>query len=109
VLGVGRSAGKRRLAERLGCTWTASPEDAPAQLAEVASEGAALVVEAAGAMPALRQAIELARPGATVLLYGTYTDTQAELPFYALYFKELALVGVERSREGALKLAMSHT
>jgi L-iditol 2-dehydrogenase len=107
VLGVGRSPGKLRLAERLGCTWTTTPDEAAATLAAVAPDGAAVVVEAAGTMPALRQAIELARPGATVVLYGTYTETRAELPFYALYFKELALVATRASRPRDMAAAIS--
>ena len=98
VLGVGRSAEKRALAASLSCESVAAPGDAPAALAEIAPDGAPLVVEAAGAMPALRTAIELVSPAGTILLFGTYTETNAELPFYDLYYKEIALVSSRASR-----------
>jgi threonine dehydrogenase-like Zn-dependent dehydrogenase len=98
VLGVGRSAEKRALAASLACEWVATPADAAAALAEVAPDGAPLVVEAAGAMPALRTAIELVSPAGTILCYGTSTDTSAELPFYDLYYKEITLINPRASR-----------
>jgi threonine dehydrogenase-like Zn-dependent dehydrogenase len=98
VLGVGRSEAKRALASRLACEWVATPDEVDGALAEIASDGARLIVEAAGTMPALRNAIALVRPGGTVLCYGTHTDTEAELPFYDLYFKEIDLVSTRASR-----------
>lgn len=98
VLGIGRSEGKRALASHLACEWVATPDEAPAALAEIAPDGARLVVEAAGTMPALRNAIALVRPGGTVLCYGTHTDTEARLPFYDLYLKEIDLISTRASR-----------
>lgn len=98
VLGIGRSEGKRALAAQLACEWVAAPDEAASALAEIAPDGARLVVEAAGTMAALRNAISLVRPGGTVLCYGTYTDTEAELPFYDLYLKEIDLISTRASR-----------
>ena len=98
VLGIGRSENKRNLAARLACEWVATPDEAAAALAEVDPDGARLVVEAAGTIPALRTAIELVRPAGKILCYGTYTDTEAQLPFYDLYFKEIDLISTRASR-----------
>ena len=98
VLGVGRSEGKRALAARLACEWVATPDEAAGALAQASPDGAPPVVDSAGTIPALRTAIELVRPAGTVLCYGTYTDTEAELPFYELYYKEIALIGTRASR-----------
>ncbi|MEI7760098.1 MAG: alcohol dehydrogenase catalytic domain-containing protein [Thermoleophilia bacterium] len=98
VLGIGRSEGKRALASHLACEWVATPDEAAVALAEVAPDGARLVVEAAGTMAALRNAIALVRPGGTILCYGTYTDTEARLPFYDLYLKEIDLISTRASR-----------
>jgi threonine dehydrogenase-like Zn-dependent dehydrogenase len=91
VLGVTRSEEKRLLAERLGCEWTATPDAAAASAAEAG--GIEMVVECSGTLAGLRQAIELVRPGGTVLAYGIQTASGGELPFYDLYYKEITVVG----------------
>jgi threonine dehydrogenase-like Zn-dependent dehydrogenase len=109
VLGVGRSESKLVLARRLACEWVATPDEAAVALAEITPDGAALVVEAAGTIPALRTAIGLVRPSGTVLCYGTYTDTYAELPFYDLYYKEIALISTRASRPRDMHATMDLT
>ncbi len=92
VVGITRSAWKRELAEQLGADATAPPAEAHSTLANMtAADGADVVVEAAGKEPTLAQAIELARTGGSVTVFGTLTGGQAGLPYYQLYHKELTL------------------
>lgn len=92
VVGVTRSAPKRELAARLGASFTAPPTEAPALIAEVTGgAGADLTVEAVGTEATLRQAVEWARIGGEVLVFGTVTSGNEGLPYYQLYFKELTV------------------
>lgn len=90
VVGISRSQKKLDLAEKLGAVAAVAPSEAPETIAELTGgRGADLVVECVGSVPTLRQSIELAGFGSTVLLYGTITGRDGELPYYQLYFKEL--------------------
>ena len=92
VIGVTRSAAKRELADRLGAAATAAPEDAAAVIADVTGgTGADLTVEAVGSEATLGLAIEWARIGGEVLVFGTVTSGSEGLPYYQMYFKELTL------------------
>lgn len=93
VVGVGRSPGKRALAEQLGATVTCTPDEAPAVVAEVTGgAGADVVVEAAGTGATVSLSVELAGYGATIVVFGTVVGGEHPLPFYELYRKELRLV-----------------
>jgi threonine dehydrogenase-like Zn-dependent dehydrogenase len=65
------------------------------------------VVEAVGSIPALRQALELVRPGGTILAFGTQTATQAELPLYDLYYKEVTVASTRASCPADMDTALS--
>ena len=92
VIGVTRSAFKRELATALGATATAAPDDAAAVIAEVTDgKGADLAVEAVGTEATVALAIESARIGGEVLVFGTVTSGGTGLPYYQLYFKELTV------------------
>jgi (R,R)-butanediol dehydrogenase/meso-butanediol dehydrogenase/diacetyl reductase len=43
-------------------------------------------------LPSLAAAVDMARPGGRLLLFGIITAKEGALPFYDLYFKELALI-----------------
>jgi L-iditol 2-dehydrogenase len=93
VVGVGRSASKRVLADALGATVTCTPDEAPQVVAEVTGgAGAGVVVEAAGTGATVSLAVELAGYAATVVIFGTVVGGDHSLPFYELYRKELQLV-----------------
>lgn len=100
VIGVTRSAPKRRLAERLGASCTVPPQDAAAAVADLtAGAGADVVIEAVGSVPTLAQSIELAGLAATVVMFGTIGGAAApDLPFYQLYYKELRLENPRAAR-----------
>lgn len=51
-----------------------------------------VVVEAAGTASALAQAVERCRPGGTVVLLGTYWDSDVAMPGQTLCMKEISLV-----------------
>jgi len=95
VVGVARSAEKRAMALELGATAACAPDEAEALVGELTDgDGAALVVEAVGKVGTLAQAIRLAFPGATILVFGTITESVLSEPFpwYDLYYKELSIV-----------------
>jgi L-iditol 2-dehydrogenase len=101
VIGITRSAAKRELAERLGADLTLDPADALLdQRVMEATEGVGpdLVIEAVGTIDTLRSAIELVRVGGTIMLFGTITARATEVPFYDLYYKEVAITNPRASK-----------
>ena len=94
VIGVTRSADKRALAETLGADMT-FPGDADA-IAKVreATEGRGpdVVIETTGVVPQLAAAVNMTRSGGRILMFGIITAKEGALPFYDLYYKELALI-----------------
>lgn len=95
VVGVSRSPWKRDLARDLGARAAVSPDDAAGTLRELGSgDGADVVVDAAGTVASLCQAIHLVAPGGSVLAFGVITEKEAtEFPFYDLYYKEVTVTG----------------
>ena len=94
VIGLSRSAWKRGIASQLGADITGSSGDAAVRVVRDATggHGADVVIECTGHMKALADAIAMVRPGGTIVLFGIYTDREAALPFYQLYFKEPTIV-----------------
>ena len=54
--------------------------------------GADVIIETTGVVSSLSAAIDMARSGGRLLLFGIITAKEGALPFYDLYFKELALI-----------------
>jgi 2-desacetyl-2-hydroxyethyl bacteriochlorophyllide A dehydrogenase len=94
VIGVTRSAEKRALAERLGAAVTIAGGDAAAAQVLEATEGrgADVVIETTGVLSQVAAGVRMARSGGRLLLFGIITAREGALPFYDLYFKELALI-----------------
>lgn len=94
IIGVTRSAEKRALAETLGADVTMPAGDgAVERIREAAGgRGADVVIETTGVLPSLASGIAMARSGGRLLLFGIITAKEGALPFYDLYFKELALI-----------------
>jgi L-iditol 2-dehydrogenase len=94
IVGITRSADKRRLAERMGATHTvdAADPDADAIVGEITGGGAAVAIECAGKVATLARAVRIARAGARILAYGTITEDGGAFPYYDLYYKELTIV-----------------
>lgn len=103
VIGVSRTSWKRELAARLGAAGSAPPEEAESVIRALSrGQGADVVVEAVGTEATLGQAIELAGPGAEVVMFGTIPQGGGHgsgagegaglgLPYYQMYLKELEL------------------
>jgi 2-desacetyl-2-hydroxyethyl bacteriochlorophyllide A dehydrogenase len=93
-LGVTGSAEKRALAEKLGADLTIPGGDGAIQHVRdaTAGRGADLVIETTGVLPSLSAAVGMTRSGGRLLLFGIITAKEGALPFYDLYFKELALI-----------------
>ena len=94
VIGITRSAAKMDLAQKLGADLTLASGEGTIQKVLEATEGrgADLIIDTTGAIPSVADAIHMARFGGRLLLFGIITATQGALPFYQLYFKELALI-----------------
>lgn len=100
VIGITRSPVRRKLAEKLGADFTFAPGDeANEQILQLTGgRGADLVIESVGAVSVLAEAMHLARIGGRLLLFGIYTATDAALPFYQMYFKELAIINARAAK-----------
>lgn len=99
VIGVTRSPWKRELAEQLGADLTAAPDEArEAVLAATGGRGADLVIECVGKPSTVAQAVDLVRIGGRILLFGILTAQALELPFYQLYYKEIALISARAAK-----------
>ena len=94
VIGVTRSADRRALADTLGADLTIPSGEGAVEKVREATEGrgADVVIETTGVVPSLASAIHMARSGGRLLLFGIITAKEGALPFYDLYFKELALI-----------------
>jgi threonine dehydrogenase-like Zn-dependent dehydrogenase len=94
VIGVTRSKDKRDLAEKLGADLTIAGGDGMVEQVREATEGRGpdVVIETTGVVSQLSAAITMARSGGRLLLFGIITAKEGALPFYDLYFKELALI-----------------
>jgi 2-desacetyl-2-hydroxyethyl bacteriochlorophyllide A dehydrogenase len=94
IIGVTRSAEKRALAETLGADVTMPAGDGAVERIREATggRGADVVIETTGVLPSLASGIAMARSGGRLLLFGIITAKEGALPFYDLYFKELALI-----------------
>ena len=100
VIGVTRSADKRALAERLGADATYPGGDGAVDDVRAATEGrgADVIIETTGVLPSVAAAVNMVRSGGRILLYGIITAKDGALPFYDLYFKEIALIGARVAR-----------
>jgi 2-desacetyl-2-hydroxyethyl bacteriochlorophyllide A dehydrogenase len=94
VIGISRSRFKNDLAKQLGADVVI--ESGPGTVARVLEEtegrGADVVIECTGVMSCIADAIRMVRFGGRVVLFGITNATSGALPFYDLYFKELALI-----------------
>ena len=91
VIGVSRHEFKCDMAKQLGADIVLRGGDEARKRILEATEGrgADVVIETTGVMACLSGAIELARAGGRLLLFGITTAKEGALPFCQLYFKEL--------------------
>ncbi len=96
LVAISRSAWKRDLARRMRADATVDPSgrDIVGEvLALTAGRGADLVVDTAGDPGLLRPAMDMLRPGGTLLLYAISHEPVPEFTTFPMYQKELTLVG----------------
>jgi 2-desacetyl-2-hydroxyethyl bacteriochlorophyllide A dehydrogenase len=110
VIGVTRSAEKRALAEQLGADVTIPGGAGAIEKVRDVTEGrgADVIIETTGVLPSVAAAVAMARSGGRILLFGIITAKEGALPFYDLYFKELALISarVAKSEDYPSSLAL---
>ncbi|MFL2655183.1 MAG: zinc-binding dehydrogenase [Alphaproteobacteria bacterium] len=101
IIGITRSKWKREVAESIGADITLEPNDLTKQLVLEATNGigADLVIESAGKLSVLAQAMDLVRLGGRVLGYGIHTNTEGALPFYDMYFKEIQFINARAATD----------
>ena len=56
------------------------------------------MIETTGQTAAMADAINMARPGGRLLLFGINTAREGNLPFYQLYYKELAIFNARAAK-----------
>jgi L-iditol 2-dehydrogenase len=100
VIGITRSMWKRELASQLGADVTLGAGDGLAARIAAANGGRApdVVIETTGIVRSIADAITMVRPGGTLVLFGITTASEAPLPFYQLYYKELAIVNARAAK-----------
>ena len=96
VVAFGSRPAEIEAAGRLGASAALLlPDSDPTAIREAIDEGLDLVLEAAGAPQAIRQAIDLARRGGTVAILGTVgAGRLLEIPADTLMRKDLQVLGV---------------
>ena len=91
------AAGRRAVAEQLGADFTINPieEKVGEKVRDLTrSRGADIVIECAGNPTAVRQSLEAAGPGASVLLFSVpMPGSELGLSLEAVYQKELTILG----------------
>ena len=100
VIGVSRNGWKRELAEQLGADITAeSGAEAKEKILQATGgRGCDVIIETSGVVPVLAESIDLVRVGGRMMLFGIYTATEGELPFYQLYYKELDVINARAAK-----------
>ena len=95
VFAISRSQWKLDVAEGFGATPIVSGAVDPvaAVIEATGGVGADIVVESVGSGSTLRQAMQMVRPGGTVLCFGIMPVQVDAFDGYAMYFKELRLFG----------------
>lgn len=110
VIAIDRHAERLAVARAYGATATVDASQEPATAAVQAlteGRGADVVIEAVGTVPAWEQAIELVRPGGTVIFFGgCAAGTQLSVDTYRLHYQELTLRGVFHHAPGYIRTAL---
>lgn len=95
VFAVARSPWKLEIAERFGAIPVVASGADPVRVVADATggKGVDIAIECVGSGQTLRQAMDMVRPGGTVLCFGILPRDVPAFDGYAMYFKELSLVG----------------
>ena len=95
VFAIERDQWKLDIAEGFGATPIVAGEadSVAAVIAATGGVGADIVIESVGIGSTLRQAMQMVRPGGTVLCFGILPAHVDAFDGYAMYFKQLTLLG----------------
>jgi threonine dehydrogenase-like Zn-dependent dehydrogenase len=95
VFALSRSQWKLDIAERFGARVINAGQLDPVKAVKEATDGAGVdvAIESVGSSATLRQAMEVVRPGGTVLFFGIAPASLDDFDGYAMYYKELKIVG----------------
>lgn len=95
VFAVGRSKWKLEIAQQWGARSIDASRLDPVSAVKEATcgQGVDVAIECVGSGTTLRQAMEMVRPGGTVLFFGIAPPSLPDFNGYAMYYKELTLVG----------------
>lgn len=87
-----------KMAAELGAMWTGNPEkrDVVKAICEAEPAGVDFVFECAGEQETLNQAVELLKPGGTLLIVGIPEVDEVRFPIHSLRRKELTIKNVRR-------------
>jgi threonine dehydrogenase-like Zn-dependent dehydrogenase len=95
VFAISRSQWKLDIAETFGAAIINAGKEDPVQAVKDATGGLGvdLAIESVGSGATLRQAMDMVRPGGTVLLFGIAPAAMDGFNGYAMYYKEINLIG----------------
>jgi 2-desacetyl-2-hydroxyethyl bacteriochlorophyllide A dehydrogenase len=95
VFAIARSRWKLDIAETFGATTINAGKADPVQVVKDATGGLGvdLAIESVGSGATLRQAMDMVRPGGTVLFFGIAPAVMDNFNGYAMYYKEIKLIG----------------
>ncbi|HET7214324.1 MAG TPA: zinc-binding dehydrogenase, partial [Terriglobia bacterium] len=90
--------GRLKMAGQLGAAWTGNPRqtDVVKALGEVEPDGMDIVFECAGEQETVDQAVELLKPGGTLMIVGIPEFDDVSFPAHTLRRKELTIKNVRR-------------
>ena len=95
VLAIARSQWKLDIAEKFGARIIKAGQTDPVQAVKEATggEGVDLAIECVGSGATLQQAMDMVRPGGTVLFFGIAPAVMDHFNGYAMYYKEIRIIG----------------
>jgi 2-desacetyl-2-hydroxyethyl bacteriochlorophyllide A dehydrogenase len=95
VFAVARSQWKLDIAEKYGAKTINAGKVDPVQAVKKATGGLGvdLAIECVGSSATLRQAMDMVRPGGTVLFFGIAPAIMDNFNGYAMYYKEIKMIG----------------
>lgn len=108
VFAVTRSQWKLDIAEQYGAIPVNAGKVDPVKyiMEATGGRGVDLAIESVGSSATLRQAMEIVKPGGTVLFFGIAPASLDNFNGYAMYYKELKLVGSRGMSHRAFELAI---
>ncbi len=95
VFAITRSQWKLDIAKTFGATTINADKTDPVQAVKEATGGLGvdLAIESVGSSATLRQAMDMVRPGGTVLFFGIAPAAMDGFNAYAMYYKEIKIIG----------------